>query len=281
METHARADGFGELLRALSALRAPQWAHFVVLPLAGLSRAALGSKSGLTRGALGLAAASFSLAYAYGLNAVHDRASDASAEKNPLTGDAPLPSFMIAALGASAALALGVSVPLGARASLRTLVSLAAGTLYSAPPRLKDRPVLGLVANTAIFAPLLGLCVIEGEEPPAYELLAATFVGLLVQNQLLHEIADATEDAAGGAFTTARWLGPERARFAAAAVAVPFAVIARAVAPTPGLARAASLVLAAGAAAALWRGDPAAARKRHRGVAAAGGAILYWLGQTT
>ncbi|UQA60136.1 UbiA family prenyltransferase [Polyangium aurulentum] len=259
-------------------LRAPQWLHFAALPLAGLDRAAIGSIEGLGRGALASAAASLALGYAYGVNALADRASDRSVEKNPLAGVERVPTVAHAVVAGAAAAAFAASLPLGARASLLTLASLAAGTAYSVGPRMKALPVLGLAFNTAIFTPLLGLALPSGAPPPAYAALFATFVGQLVQSQLLHEIADAAEDEAAEALTTARLLGPRWARACIAGTALVSAAAALALAPRPVVGLCAAAGLACSAAAALSKLDPAEARRIHKHVAAAGGALLFAVG---
>lgn len=267
------------VLRVLRVLRAPQWLHFAALPLAGLDRAALASPAALARGALAVAAASLALGYAYGINAVADRESDASPAKNPLAGVARVPAEARAVVATTAAAALAASLPLGRPATLLVLASLLAGTAYSVGPRMKARPVLGALFNTAIFAPLLGLALPEGAPPPpAFAALGATFVGLILQSQLLHEAADAAEDAAGGALTTARLLGPRGTRALAVGLAAPFAALAVALAPRPVVGWTAAAALAGGAAAALLERDFAGARRLHRRVAAAGGGLLFAAG---
>jgi 4-hydroxybenzoate polyprenyltransferase len=279
MQPAAHSRTFPGLAEAFGVLRAPQWLHFSPLPLAGLDRTAIGSIAGLGRGALASAAASLALGYAYGLNALADRASDTSVEKNPLAGVEHVPAATHAVVAAAAAAALLASLPLGARASCLTLASLAAATAYSVGPRMKALPVLGLAFNTAIFTPLLGLARPAGAPTPrAYAALCATFVGQLVQSQLLHEIADAAEDEAGEALTTARLLGPRWARACIVGTALLSAAAALALAPRPAVGLCAAAGLACSASAALWPRDPAEARSVHKHVAAASGALLFAVG---
>ncbi len=267
------------LREALGVLRARQWLHFAVLPMAGLDRTAIGSQAGLGRGALGVAVASLALGYAYGINALTDRASDTSVEKNPLAGREEVPAAAGAVVAGAAAAALLASLPLGARALRLTFASLAAGTVYSAGPRMKALPGLGLLFNTAIFAPLLGLALPAGAPPPrAYATLCATFVGQLVQSQLLHELADAAEDEAGRALTTARLLGPRWARACVAGTALVSAAAALALAPRPIVGFCAAAGLVCSAAAALSENDAAEARRVHKRFAAASGALLFAVG---
>jgi 4-hydroxybenzoate polyprenyltransferase len=267
------------LEEALGVLRVRQWLHFAALPLAGLDRTAIGARAGLGRGALGVATASLALGYAYGINALTDRASDTSVEKNPFAGRDHVPAAAQAVVAGAAAAALLASFPLGARARGLTLASLGAATAYSAGPRMKALPGLGLVFNTAIFAPLLGLALPAGAPPPrAYAALCATFVGQLVQSQLLHELADAAEDEAGRALTTARLLGPRWARACVAAAALVSASAALALAPRPAVGLCAAAGLVYSAARALSERDPAEARRVHKRVAAASGALLFAVG---
>jgi 4-hydroxybenzoate polyprenyltransferase len=264
---------------ALRVLRASQWLHFAVLPLAGMDRATLASPAGLARGAVAALAASLALGYAYGVNALGDRASDVSAAKNPLAGVARVPADTKIVVASAAVGALSISMLLGPAALVLVLSSLVAGTVYSVGPRLKAWPVVGALFNTAIFTPLLALATPEGAAPPpARAVLCATFVGLILQSQLLHEAADADEDAAGGVLTTARLLGSRWTRALTVALAAPFTLLAVALAPRPWVGWAAAVALAGGAAAALFERDWAEARRLHRRVAALGGALLFSAG---
>jgi len=87
----AASIGAGDAARSvgvLRALRMGQWMHMLPLPLAGIDPAArLDWRGGLVIGTSVLAAACC-LAFAYGLNAVADRATDADPRKNPLAGAA-------------------------------------------------------------------------------------------------------------------------------------------------------------------------------------------------
>lgn len=281
---------------AWGGLRASQWLHFVVLPLAGLDGAALSTRAGLARALTGAALASGCLGFAYGVNALAERATNRSALKNPLVGVGPLPaaaliSALLCALAALALAALSGPLALGA-----TVTSLAAGALYSLGPRMKQLPGLGLLFNTLIFVPLLSVCLDGAPVPAAFWSLAAVFTSLLVQNQLVHEVADSEEDEASGALTTGRFLGPGRARAAAAGAALLAAAVVLGVAPTLWLRLSGTLALiagglvAAGAPAALASaGGPqvlttqsAAERRRaHRWVAAGAGAVMYLVGLST
>lgn len=263
-----------EALRALGVLRARQWLHFAPLPLVGLELRA----GALPRGALGVAAACLALGYAYGVNALADRGSDVSVTKNPLAGERVVPPGASLVVAAAALGAIFLSFGLGGRAPWLVLASLAAGTVYSVGPRLKALPVLGTLVNLAIFAPLLGFASGPGSAPPGAAVISVTFVGALLQSQLLHEAADSAEDAAGGVLTTARWLGPAKTRVVVAAVAAPFAALAAALAPSSLSAWIAVLVLASGAVAAPLERDWASARRLHRYLAMAGGGLLFLLG---
>jgi 4-hydroxybenzoate polyprenyltransferase len=263
-------------LALLRVLRASQWIHFAILPLATLDRARMASPPDLARAALAVVAASLALGYAYGINAFADRASDASPLKNPLAGVAQVPFGAKVVVGAAAILALSMSLFLGRVSTLLLLASLAAATLYSVGPRVKAWPIAGTLLNTAIFAPLLGLAAPEGEAlPPGAAALCVTFVGLILQSQLLHEAEDADEDARGRVFTTARLLGPRWTRAAAVGLWAPFAAIAIGLAPGPWLGCAAAAALAGGALVALFKRDWAASRRMHRHVAVAGGGLVF------
>lgn len=263
----------GGALLGLRALRARQWLHFVPLPLAGVPA------FGLVTGTCPLGpvlwaclAAALCLGWAYGLNALADRATDRSRRKNPLVGAAVGPWAAAPALlcGALAPAAAGQSGGSGAAA-----LSLAAGALYSVGPRLKRRPVVGSLVNAAIFAPLLAL--VGGPRPSGFWGISAVFAALLLQNQLVHERADEDEDRRAGAYTTARALGRAGVRRAGVALA-----LAGALAALPGGLGWGWAAGASGLALGAWltgQADAARARRVHRWVAALAGAAMYALGQ--
>jgi 4-hydroxybenzoate polyprenyltransferase len=223
-----------------------------------------------------LAVAGLALAYAYGLNAVTDRGGDASPGKNPLAGHRGVAASVygvVAAAGAGClalALALGVGAPAAA--------TVVAATLYSAGPRLKAIPVVGTLTNLLIFGPLLLL----GAEQPRLDgrtgLLVLAFAALLVQNQVLHEVADRDEDSATGDRTTviAFGLRPALALSAALSLACAAAIVA-----LPGVALGARLccagVVVVGGAASWVLGPrhPRDGRGMHRLYAIGGGAAVY------
>lgn len=182
-------------------LRAPQWAYFVVLPLAGFL------VFDPLRVTLALVAAAACLAWSYGLNAVAERHTDASSLKNPLVGISTVPRSVSLTLGASLLIALTTASALGLTSLAAVSLSLLAGTLYSTGLRLKAWPGAGLVANTLIFVPLLVVGTQGRSLPSAFPVTLLVFTILLLQNQVLHELADAREDEAAGALTTARSLG--------------------------------------------------------------------------
>jgi 4-hydroxybenzoate polyprenyltransferase len=255
----------------IGALRARDWLHFVALPLASVPLHP--SLEQVAVVPLTLVSAAAALAFAYGLNAIADRRAD-DPSKNPLAGTTGALRRVVATVFASGALALAAAAPVGAATVGWVSLSLAAGALYSAGPRFKAVPGLGLVSNVAIFAPLL----FAGPEPrpPLFGLLVTTFVALLVQNQLAHELADAAEDARVRALTTARALGPTGTRALVCAVSAAGAAAAAAASASGRAAVVAIVGLVVGAAVAMGR-DPRRARRRHRVVAIAAGAAL-WIG---
>lgn len=272
-------DAMGGYRAALSILRAPQWLHFAVLPLAGLNRVALGSARDLLRGALAIGVAALLLGYAYGINAWADRGSDASSLKNPLAGMSTVPFEAKLVVVVAALLAFFAACFLGAWAILLSLVSLVAGTLYSVGPRLKALPILGAVCNAAIFVPLLDLAFTKESANPLRAVFYVTFIGLIFQNQLLHEAADVDEDVLSGDWTTARLLGPRGVRIVATVLAIPFGFLAYWLAfPSCVVGVAAVVAMLGGALVAMRATDFAKARRVHRYVAAAFGAVLYVLG---
>jgi 4-hydroxybenzoate polyprenyltransferase len=260
-------------------LRPAQWAHFTLLPAAGLSRPGQGPGwEGSTAAKLGLAAfcAAGLLGFAYGLNAITDRRADEDPRKNPLAGLA-VPRSAWLAVAASAGLALGLAAWLGWFAATAALCSLAAGWLYSAWPRAKRVPVAGLLCNLLIFAPLLCLTLTAPAPLPAgFVGLVSVFACLLTQNQLLHELGDLAEDLRAGDLTTARWLGPGASRFSlcalgalgcAASLGLGEGIVSR-------VSGAALSVLAAALATLGW-GHLQRTRRHHRWLCLAGGAAYF------
>jgi 4-hydroxybenzoate polyprenyltransferase len=191
----------------LAALRPRQWAHFALLPLAGLdpSLAASATVPALARG---IAIAACVLAYGYLLNALSDRELDRDRRKNPLVGARGPLALHRGAVVALAAGALALAATGPAAVGVATAVALASGAVYSVGPRLKGWPGICTLLNVGCFAPLLFVGIAEGPVGAPRWALAAAFAGLLLQNQLLHEAADAAEDRAGGLRTTFLVAGP-------------------------------------------------------------------------
>lgn len=261
------------LALGLQALRARQWLHFLPLPLAGISLFGLVSGScPLTPVLWAIVAGGLGLGHAYGLNAYCERATDRPGRKNPLAGArvGRLALAPVLLCGALSLVAAGRCGGLGPAA-----ICVAAGGLYSAGPRLKRWPLVGTLTNAAIFAPLLAL--VGGPRPPGFAGMSAVFVALLLQNQLLHERADADEDRRAGARTTAMLLGPAGLRRALGGLG-----LVGALAAWPGAAPASwaagTLGLAFGAAC-FGRGEAATERRRHRAVALLAGAAMWALAQ--
>lgn len=203
------ADVRGRWRTALAALRLSQWRHFLLLPAAGQGIALVQTpRQAGPALALGALLAAGCLAWAYGLNALKDRHDDRSERKNPLVAN-PTSWELNWLLGASLLATAMLAARLGGWSATAATVSLLAGTVYSAGPRLKALPAVGTLTNALIFAPLPLLGVLPGAAPSAaLALLTAVFIALLCHNQLLHELADAAEDGAAGIRTTAALLGP-------------------------------------------------------------------------
>ena len=192
-------------------MRVPQWVHFLALPLAAI-RVGEVTFAAL---ALGVAGAFTALAYAYGINAIADRHSDQRMEKNPLRGQREVSVLVRSLIGGMAAATLLIALLTAPIACVALLVSLLASTAYSVGPRAKSVPFVGALANALIFVPLLYVGV---GRTPVFEALQATlliaivFTIMLLQNQLVHELADAAEDARARDRTTAMVLGERHAR---------------------------------------------------------------------
>lgn len=205
---------------AWAVLRVRQWLIFAPLPAAGVLRwdELLGRRWLEIVGAM--VVSGLSLGYAYGINAIFDRASDEDAQKNVLAGRERVPLAAIVSVILSGLLALGGASVLGHVALAAIGVSIAAGTLYSAGLRLKHFPVIGLLGNWLIFAPLMAVALRVESIPKGFPALFTVFTLLVTQNQLMHEESDMSEDTLAGAWTTARWLGVRGTRLTLWALAL-------------------------------------------------------------
>lgn len=260
---------------ALASLRTPQWLHFCALPLAGLGGGPFtpGAAAWL-RALLGGLIAGGCLGCAYGINAALERRTDRCAAKNPLVAAPGLAAPVIVCASLVGALALALARALGPWALLACGLSLACGVAYSVFG--KRVPVLGLALNTGIFAPLMAVLLVPGAVPAGWAHELAVFCLLLIQNQLIHELADADEDRAAGARTTARLLGARATIRLALAVGFVIPPVSAALAPSRDLALLAAAIAAiATMIAADARRAPARARVRHRVTACIGGALLW------
>jgi 4-hydroxybenzoate polyprenyltransferase len=224
----------------------------------------------MTRGFL---VAGLTLAFSYGVNAMHDRSTDRNPAKNPLAGAASVASETRALVWGCGALALVAAGAGGIRPVECVAVALLAGAIYSAGPRLKAYPFLGTVLNVGIFLPLMWLA-----GPPIHGVLPIAFVTLLLQNQLWHEREDLDEDRVAAVRTTAAVLGERGTRVAATVVGALGALAATLVAREDRLEAAAAVV-----ACTLGTLAPLLAPAEHRRVvhrigAIVGGAIVYGTG---
>jgi 4-hydroxybenzoate polyprenyltransferase len=205
-------------LNLLRLVRFREWAHFLVLPLAGLdpSRTAIESTWPCIRGTI---IAFCVLGFGYLLNAASDVGVDVDARKNPLldaAGRRHVPQIVLGL--AIAAMGLALLGPVVGWAA--TAVSLSSGFVYSMGPRVKAVPVVGTLANATNFVPLLWVGA-SVPDPPMARHLAPALAGLLLQSQLVHEAADAESDARAHVRTTFLVLG----RWASAALGALFGVL--------------------------------------------------------
>jgi 4-hydroxybenzoate polyprenyltransferase len=259
--------------RALRLLRFREWAHFLVLPLGGVAPSESLAHNALHL-ARGVAVAFCVLGFGYLVNAASDVDVDVDPRKNPLLDErarARVPEIAVGlALAAVALAALGPSVGVVA-----ALVAITSGVVYSIGPRLKALPVVGTLANATNFAPLLWVGAATPSPPLAW-ILAPTFAGILLQNQILHEAADASDDARGRLATTFLVLGRKKS----AALASLFGLLA-ALGPVPfgawGRAAMIALYVVAFPLALAGSDDPTRAarlRRWHRGSSIVVGAAL-------
>ncbi|NUO50230.1 MAG: UbiA family prenyltransferase [Polyangiaceae bacterium] len=244
-------------------MRVRSWWYFALLPVAGLD---LSDSAAPFETLAGVLAASGCLGFAYGLNSITDAGLDRSAAKNPFAGGIEAPWRARLLVAACAGLALVIAfLRSGSPALPATLASLVVAFAYSAPPRLKAVPFVGTVLNAGIFAPLFWLGAPLGSGVLPTVLL---FTGLLLQNQLLHELEDRDEDLAAGVVTTAAILGTRWSRGAVVVVGAAAVLAVHAVSERAVLAGAciglASLTL-----------TQRRARRRHRLAAALSGSVFH------
>lgn len=256
-----------------SAVRARQWWYFLGLPLATLERGHL-AVGGAWQVAAAVAVAGCCLAVAYAINSVCERETDRSARKNPLVAAPELAAAVVRRTVGVAVLGISLAGWLGVWALVATVGSMTAGLVYSTSAWGKRTPVVGLVANTLIFAPLLLLLHPGGALPPTWGAELGLFVTLLAQNQLLHERADEEEDAAAGSWTTGRWLGRRGTGIAVAGLGVAgVACAGLAVTTTAQVVGAGWVVVAT----MVGQEAPATARRWHRWCAVVGGGLVFVL----
>lgn len=270
----------GSLGTSLASLRAKQWLHFCALPLAGLGAdgmvALCTAPAQWLRALAGAVIAAGCLGCAYGINAVAERRSDRCTVKNPLVAAPELAALATAWSLVAGILALALALLLGPWALLACGVSLTCGVIYSVGLAAKRVPVLGLLLNTGIFAPLLAVLLLPGNIPASWPHELAIFSLLLIQNQLIHELADHEEDRAAGAHTTAQLLGHRGAAHAAtlAGLVIPLTTLGLAPNLDSWLLGSALAVVATLITANAGR-DPARARVLHRRTVCIGGALLW------
>jgi 4-hydroxybenzoate polyprenyltransferase len=150
------------------------------------------------------------LGFGYLLNAVADRDMDLDRRKNPLLEIGPASGALWLPLVLLVSVALGLAASASLWVVACTTISLVSGCVYSVGPRFKSVPFVGTLMNLTNFLPLLFVGMPWPTPSPRLIALAVAFSGMLLQNQLLHEAGDATEDRRGNLQTTflragARW----------------------------------------------------------------------------
>lgn len=184
-------------------VRVRDWLHFLPLPLLSAGPEPLQPVAF----AASMVAAAGCLAFAYGWNEWEDEGLDRwRADGRTPWGASPATLkglLAVIAVVTIAAAALNGLVP-----ALAAVTSLAGGGLYSAGPRLKCLPVIGTLTNAWIFAPIAFLGAAGGHLDREAWLILWGFVGVLLQNQLVHEAAHAEDDLNEGVRTTWLHFGP-------------------------------------------------------------------------
>ena len=141
----------GRLTIALASLRASQWLHFCVLPLAALRAEDLFAlPSTWVRTLIACLVAAGCLGFAYGLNAVVERHTDRSEAKNLLVAAPELAPLAAACALAAALFALTLAAVLGPAAVFACGISIVCGAAYSIGITGKRIPVLPLTPKRVL-----------------------------------------------------------------------------------------------------------------------------------
>lgn len=184
-------------------VRVRDWLHFLPLPLLSSGPPPLAP----THLAASLVAAAGCLAFAYGWNEWEDEGlSRWRADGTTPWGAAP--ATLKGLLTAIAAVTVAAAAHNGLGPAVAAVVSLVGGWMYSAGPRLKCLPVIGTLTNAWIFTPIAFLGASGGSLDREAWLMVWGFVGVLLQNQIVHEAAHAADDRIEGVRTTWLQFGP-------------------------------------------------------------------------
>lgn len=259
--------------------RVQHWAHFLLLPLAGID-ISLEPRDGALALARGIFIAFCVLAFGYLLNGVSDRYMDASVRKNPLLEDPSATSYSTVLVVLVVLAALG-SFFAPWPVACATAAGITSGIVYSIGPRIKRFPILGTLANVSNFAPLLWVGMTSLAAVDRLTNLTFSFSCLLLQNQLLHEAADGNEDQKGQLITTFLLLGPRMSALISSSLGLALAVVCQRTGGAFWFVGALALVHAIVFPAVLFvRGMHAEqmkwARLAHRGVCLMTGALLFF-----
>jgi 4-hydroxybenzoate polyprenyltransferase len=179
-------------------IRLRYWLHFLVLPFAGVSFSLVDRAQWLSL-LRGVCISFAVLTFGYLLNSVADREMDLDPEKSVLRGEQK--NYRVE-LMVWVFIALVLSLMGPWLVVLCTALCIGCGWIYSVGPRLKAKPLIGTLLNVGNFAPLLFVGIHRVPGPSALPWIAGLFSALLLQNQLLHEAADAEEDRHGQLNTT-------------------------------------------------------------------------------
>jgi 4-hydroxybenzoate polyprenyltransferase len=254
-------------------LRVRDWAHFLLLPIAGFA----GDVLALSRG---LVIALCILAFGFLLNGIADSEMDGSARKNPLVAVRDHAMHLrVSALLATTALGVALLAP--RPAAIATAIAVASGTLYSIGPRLKRLPIIGTLSNVLHFAPLLWVGIARHGPHPGMWALTGCFSLLILQNQILHEAADELDDRPGAVNTTWRLLGRRSGAVLVTLLGLSLALVVAGQAELRAGAPVLALALGAGFGLAVLllgqrRHGAARLRKAHRFLAGFAGAWMFF-----
>jgi len=181
------------------------WWYFLVLPLL-YCPISLEHEHVLTA-LRGIIFAASCLGIAYYVNNQSDRIIDDNADKNALILTNNPSRRWVIACGLISVITTAAAFLSHTVIGSAVMISVLIGWIYSYIGRLKKYPFIGTLFNLFIFIPLLFFCYSGNYQPNRIYEIIAVFTAMMVQNQLIHEVMDQSEDRRGGIRTTYMVIG--------------------------------------------------------------------------